>query len=126
MDVKVRPPRVLQILDHDFAALETSLAKADFEDLDVLDLGGGARQVWTAKGETGSGRRPHLSLERIVLDEQQPLRQKNLQLLHEDVLRVVDADQELDDVAPLGLSVVWRAEEDQRRERGGERGRKKH
>ena len=51
-------------------------------------------------------KKTHLALEGVVLDEEQALSKQHLQLLDKDVLRVVDAHKELDDVASFAFSEV--------------------
>lgn len=61
-----------------------------------------------ARNEAPGGRKEktHLGLERIVPDGEQTLGEEDLELLDKDVLGVVDADEELDDVGALALAEV--------------------
>jgi len=64
--------------------------------------------VRAARNEAPGGRKEktHLGLERIVPDGEQTLGEEDLELLDEDVLGVVDADEELDDVGALALAEI--------------------
>lgn len=104
--------RILQILEHDFAALQGLSTKASLEDFEVLGLWCGCRRVSMERKArlANTAPRAYLLLERIIADCEQALGEEHLQLFDEDVLRVVDADKELDDICSFRSPVIWTCE----------------
>lgn len=98
VDVMIDTLRVLEVLDHDFAALQTRVSESKLENLDVLDL-----RDTVSFARNRDLLRAHLAIQSVVLDGEETLSERDLQLLDENILRVVDADEELNDVAALAL-----------------------
>jgi len=77
--------RVRHILQHHFAHLQRAFSEPDLENLQI----------------------PTLLFVVSIRDHQKTLSEEDLELLNEEVLRIIDADKRADDIAWLVRSEVW-------------------
>jgi hypothetical protein len=103
--------RVRHVLQHHLAHLQRRLPEADLEDLDVPALPR-KKSAWASISQSTE----HLEafmyllfdlLKVVVRDRKEALREEHLQLPHEQVLRVVDADERADHVTRLVRAEIY-------------------
>ena len=85
----INPPRVRHIAQHDLAHLQRGFSEPNLQDFDVAPLYTAYQHPFLPFAEFMT----HLTLIVAIRNGKQPLGEEDLELLDEEVLRVIYADQ---------------------------------